>query len=58
MSEAIEALMIMNGVKAKWVINYFVVSNKIGINTGVSGRNDYAEWENAMKVLATGGGVR
>ena len=50
--EGIEALMIMEGLTAKWCINYWRVTNKRGAVTHVSGRNDWDEWQSAIKDLA------
>lgn len=47
------AMMIMHGIKARWVINYWLVSNKYGAESGVSSRDNYDEWESVIKNMAS-----
>ena len=51
--EGITALMIMNGCQAKWAVNFWRVSNRAGALTHVSGKNDFDEWNDAIKSLAS-----
>lgn len=51
------ALMIMHGVKAKWVINYWKVS-KGNVESGVSARDNYDEWAAVIKEMVGRAAVR
>lgn len=37
------AMLIMNGCRAKWAVNYWVIS-KGSVESGISGRNNFDEW--------------
>ena len=46
-----DALLIMNGCSAKYVINYWRVENKWGAVAHVSRFNNYDEWATSIKHL-------
>lgn len=52
MTDWAEALLIMAGCKAKYVINYWRVENRWGMVAHVSRFNDVAEWQRVLKDLA------
>lgn len=52
MPEGFSALLIMHGLQAKWCLNYWRLSNRNGAVAHVSARNDWDEWQSAVKNLA------
>jgi hypothetical protein len=48
----VTALLIMHGVKARWVINYWLVSNKAGAESGISKNYTFDEVQSVLKDLA------
>ena len=50
--ENIQAMMIMAGVSATWVLNMWRVENAAGKKSGVSARNDFEEWRTVINSLA------
>ncbi len=52
LDHAFTALLIMYGCKARWVINYWKITNKYGVETGVSARNDGDEWQSVLSGIA------
>jgi len=56
--EGITALLIMNGCTAKWAVNFWLVTNKTGQRAHVSRREDWDEWQDAVKTLASPTGKR
>lgn len=50
--EGLVALMIIHGLSAKWAVNFWLVTNKAGARAHVSRREDWDEWQAAVKSLA------
>ena len=50
--EEIQAMMIITGVSATWVLNMWRVEGPIGKRSGVSARNDFEEWRTVINSLA------
>jgi len=48
----VTALLIMHGVKARWVINYWLVSNKAGAESGISRNYTFDEVQSVLKDMA------
>jgi hypothetical protein len=48
----VTALLIMNGVKARWVLNYWLVSNAQGAESGLSPRPSFDEVQSVLKNMA------
>ncbi len=52
LDEWVTALLIMHGVKARWVINYWLVSNKAGAESGISKNYTFDEVQSVLKDMA------
>ena len=52
LSDAIQALMIVAGVEARWVVNHWIVIGPNGKRSGCSGRNDFEEWQAVLNNMA------
>jgi hypothetical protein len=52
LEEWVTALLIMHGVKARWVINYWLVSNKAGAESGISRNYTFDEVQSVLKDMA------
>lgn len=50
--EEIQAMMIVTGVSATWVLNMWRVEGPNGKRSGVSARNDFEEWRTVINSLA------
>jgi hypothetical protein len=48
----VTALLIMHGIKARWVINYWLVSNKAGAESGISRNYTFDEVQSVLKDMA------
>lgn len=52
LDEWVTALFIMHGVKARWVINYWLVSNSAGAESGISRNYTFDEVQSVLKNMA------
>lgn len=52
LEEWVTALLIMHGVKARWVFNYWLVSNKAGAESGISAKYTFDEVQSVLRDLA------
>lgn len=48
----VTALLIMHGVKARWVMNYWLVSNRAGAESGISRNHTFDEVNFVLNDLA------
>ena len=52
LDEWVTALLIMRGIKARWVMNYWLVSNKAGAESGISRNYTFDEVNSVLIDLA------
>ena len=51
LDDSITALMIMAGCTAKWCVNFWRLESKAGARAHVSARNNFEEWQDAIKTV-------
>ncbi len=49
--EGFSALLIMHGCTAKWCLNYWMITNREGARAHVSAKEDFDEWQAAVKSI-------
>jgi hypothetical protein len=52
LEEWVTALFIMHGIKARWSMNYWLVSNKAGAESGISRNHTFEEVQAVVRDLA------
>lgn len=53
LEEFVTALFIMHGIKARWVFNYWLISNAAGAESGLPAKPTYDQVMTEIKALAT-----